>query len=400
MNEMIVIYAKEALPDIINKSIFLAGPSLRPGQEDEISWRKLALQILSNMSYDGVVFVPEPRELMFDDSHNEPTSYAEQIEWEEQCLNVADIIVFWINRQLPQLMGLTTNDEYGAWKNSGKLVLGCPEEADKVRYQSYYAQKLNIPEFSNIYLTLSYVVNKLGSGVHRKGGLKYIPLEIYNSDIFQKWYNSLISNGNRLDEAKVVHAFRTKKGFMFAFSLWCKVWIESEQRFKDNEFFIGRPDISSCLMYYKPVNSSIMETEIVLVKEYRVPVVNTESFIYELPGGSSSKNNEDTLKTVVDEVYEETGVMLETIRLVEEQSRQLAATILSHHSHLYSVELNKFEMEMIKNKKGQTFGNVEDTELTYVEVIKVKDLYNNNLVDWTNVGMILSVLVNKLEIKF
>lgn len=394
-NEITIVYAKEQIPNEITKSIFLAGPSLRPGQEDEISWRKLALQILVNMGFDGTVFVPENRDGMFDDNTNTAENYALQLEWEEKCLNVADVIVFWINRQLPELMGLTTNDEFGVWKYSGKVILGCPTEADKVRYQSYYAQKLNIPEYNNIYLTLSHAVNKLGQGATRIEGLRCVPLEIYTSDIFQKWYNSLVSNGNRLDDARVMHTFRTKKGVMFAFALWCKVWIESEQRHKDNEFFIGRPDISSCLMYYKPVNESIMETEVVLVKEYRTPVSNVESFIYELPGGSASKDNEDTLKTVVAEVFEETGVMLETSRLVLEKSRQLAATILSHHSHLYSVELNQFEMEMIKNKEGQTFGNIEETELTYVKVIKLKDLYDSNVVDWCNVGMILATILQK-----
>ena len=54
---MQIIYTNEEMPDIINKSIFLAGPSLRPGQEKEMeSWRKDAIQLLDDMRFDETLY--------------------------------------------------------------------------------------------------------------------------------------------------------------------------------------------------------------------------------------------------------------------------------------------------------------------------------------------------------
>lgn len=390
---MTIVYACEPIPEVITKSIFLAGPSLRPGQEDEISWRAAALQILSNMEYDGVVFVPETRDGKFNDM-SEASNYSEQIEWEEQCLNIADCIVFWMNRSIKEnRLGLTSNDEFGAWKYSGKIILGIPDNADKVRYQSYYAQKLGIPEYNNIYLVLSAAVNKVKDGMPRIGGERFVPNELFVSPMFQQWYEGHLNVGNRLDEAKVLHAYRAKNGYMFAYTLWCKIWIEAEQRFKDNEFVFTRPDISACVMFHIPESCrSIMDVEVVLVKEFRSPVRNSQGFIYELPGGSSTSKDKDELDTMIAEVSEETGYMIDRSRVFELQSRQLASTLLTHHAHIYGVELNSNEMELMKNKRNQIFGNILETEMTYVEVVTVNKIISENLVDWSNVGMIMTAL--------
>src|SRR3989344_6490668 len=118
---MQIVYALEPLPETINKSIFLAGPT--PRSQDIKSWRPEALAILEKLSYDGVVFVPESRNGQWQESE-----YVNQIEWEEYCLNVADCIVFWIPRAMDTMPALTTNIEWGVWCNSGKAVLGVPPE--------------------------------------------------------------------------------------------------------------------------------------------------------------------------------------------------------------------------------------------------------------------------------
>ena len=52
----------------------------------------------------------------------------------------------------------------------------------------------------------------------------------------------------------------------------------------------------------------------------------------------------------------------------------------------------QYILKDIKKLKGQAFGIIEDTEQTYVEVYKVRDLINNNLLDWSNIGMIMEIL--------
>ena len=41
---------------------------------------------------------------------------------------------------------------------------------------------------------------------------------------------------------------------------------------------------------------------------------------------------------------------------------------------------------------GNIHGVDEDSERTYVEVWSLSDIIKHNLVDWTNLGMILSVI--------
>ena len=84
---MEVVYVGEEMPETFTKSIFLAGPTPR-NKEEVDSWRPDALSILEDKGYDGVVFIPEPRDGEF--KHN----YDDQVSWEEKHLNIADCIVF------------------------------------------------------------------------------------------------------------------------------------------------------------------------------------------------------------------------------------------------------------------------------------------------------------------
>lgn len=70
-------------------------------------------------------------------------------------------------------------------------------------------------------------------------------------------------------------------------------------------------------------------------------------------------------------------------------------TLSIHKSHLYYVELNKEEIDYIKQLKDKSFGIEEDSEKTYVEVYKLRDILNNNLLDWSNIGMIMEILNKK-----
>lgn len=146
-------------------SIFLAGPTNRDLDiQRRTSWRIDALNFLKENGFKGIVYTPE----FFDDireyseniqpDQNKKTKFIDICEWEEEALNAATVILFWVPRTQDDMLALTTNDEFGTWKYSGKCVFGAPEDAWRVRYQLYYAEKLGIPYSRDLKETVSLAI--------------------------------------------------------------------------------------------------------------------------------------------------------------------------------------------------------------------------------------------------
>lgn len=136
-----------------------------------------------------------------------------------------------------------------------------------------------------------------------------------------------------------------------------------------------------------------MKTKIVIIKEFRSPVRNKEGYVYELPSGSielKGKAVEQSFK----EFEEETGVKLKNPKsaiLIKE--RQCVSTFSSHTNTVYSYELSEEEIDKIgKDTKGKCFGIEEDTEMTYVEIQTVKEILDQNLLDWSMLGVLFEVI--------
>lgn len=108
------------------KSIFLAGPT--PRGENVLSWRTEACEILKQIGFDGVVYVPEYS------TWKPKQDYVDQAMWERIALTNATIILFWVPRKLPDMAGFTTNVEFGYWLHSGKVIYGRPKDASKIKY--------------------------------------------------------------------------------------------------------------------------------------------------------------------------------------------------------------------------------------------------------------------------
>ena len=392
---MQVVYAGEEMPETITKSIFLAGPT--PRNKDEVeSWRPDALSILEDKGFDGVVFVPEGRDGKF------KTSYDDQIDWEEKYLNIADCIVFWVPRDIepdskgyPKMAAFTTNVEFGTWQSSGKIVFGAPPKATKNGYLKFYAEKFNVPMSETLADCMDDAMEMLGEGAERSGGERYVPFFIWKQDSFQNWYRAQTEAGNRLEEARLLYTFRPRfKSFVFLWILHTKVYVKQEDRVKENEFVLSRTDTSSVVLYYNPLEStgSLKEYEVVIVREFRSPAATEDGFIRELPGGSSHKRDEDPETVAAEEVQQETGLYIEPSRLQNHGARRTIGTLSAHKSNLFSLEISKEEMTWFKSQKDVVHGVEEDSEKTFVEVYTVGELLKGDLVDWTTLGQILSVI--------
>ncbi|KKN67670.1 hypothetical protein LCGC14_0459290 [marine sediment metagenome] len=402
---MKVIYTTERLPNSITRSIMLCGPT--PRTKEVLSWRPEALKMLELLGYEGTVFVPElrPASVRRENPENPYVAtgcYAgcydwdKQVKWEYDAIEMSDCVLFWVPREIKTMPAFTTNDEWGYLKGSGKVVFGAPDGAPKTRYQKHFAELFCVPKANTLAETVKNAMDKVSKGATRKGGECNVPLMVWNTPSFQSWYGAHKEVGNYLGDAKLLWSFRVgpRRDFVFAYTLWVDIWIEAERRFKRNEFVFSRTDISVVVLYRKA--EKFEDTEIVLVKEFRSPVRNKECFVYENPGGSSFKAGQDPIQVASDEVFEETGLRLLTGRFAYYAPRQVAATLSTHVAHLYAAELTKEEMMQAKEaaETRKMYGNIGDSEQTYLHVATVKDLMGSELpVDWSMFGMIMRAIV-------
>lgn len=384
MTSPTAVYALEEPPVSYSKSIFLAGPT--PRSEGVSSWRPDAIRALAAVGYDGVVYVPESRNGKW---HG---NYDHQVEWEDHHLNMSDCILFWVPRDMATMPALTTNDEWGTWKDSGKVVFGAPPNAASVRYQQDHADKLGVPRAGSLEETVYLALTMIGDGALRTGGQREVPLHIWRTPSFQQWHIAQQQVGNRLDGARQVWTFRVgpQRRFVFFWALHVDVYIAGEDRHKTNEVVLARPDISTIVMYRRAEH--LDDSTVVLVREFRSPVSNEAGYVYEVAGGSSFKPGGNPLELAAEEAKEETGLNIEASRFRWHEPRQMVSTLSAHKAYLFSVEITDQELSQAQQQAGIAFGVLEDTERTYVETMTLGQIRRCANVDWSMLGMIMQVL--------
>jgi hypothetical protein len=384
MSQVIAIYASESPPEAYDGSIFLAGPTPRDSQTP--SWRPEALKILEGLP--GLpeilaVFIPEARD------GSRQADYENQIAWEDRFLAVADVIAFWVPREMGSMPALTTNVEFGRYEASGRIVLGFPPGATHVRYLESFALANGVPVLGSLSETLAAALTMIGPGARRAGGTRDVPLLLWRDRVFAGWLAAQEAAGNRLEGGRLQWVSRVGPGrrvFFWVFA--ARVYVRAEDRVKADEVVIGRPDLSLVVAYRRA--NDIADTTVVLVREFRTPAVSSSGFVLELPGGSDPETSDPRSLAQV-ELAQETGLNLDAGRLIEHPSRQLMATMSVHRAHLFSVELNASEMEnLIADTK--IHGQAIDTEQTYVQVRRFGELLSGAEVDWSTLGEIAQVL--------
>ena len=149
---MIINYSNEEVKEG-DKSIFLAGPT--PRSDKVVSWRKEAIKYLEELNYDGIVYIPEYS------TWKTRGNYEDQVMWERNALTSAKVIVFWIPREIPDMIGLTTNVEFGYWLHSKKVIYGRPDSAEKIKYLDWlYELDYNEKPINDLKLLIEEAIKK------------------------------------------------------------------------------------------------------------------------------------------------------------------------------------------------------------------------------------------------
>ncbi|MFF5298253.1 hypothetical protein ACFY5F_02730 [Streptomyces sp. NPDC013161] len=100
----------------------------------------------------------------------------------------------------------------------------------------------------------------------------------------------------------------------------------------------------------------------------------------------------DPRAVVADEFTKETGLAIDPTRLRAHQARQVAVTLSTHRSRLFSFQLNAAELDELRSDVAAQ-GATAESERTYVEIARFGDLPTSATVDWNTLGAITQVLL-------
>jgi len=318
--------------------------------------------------------------------------------WLEKAMDRADGLLFWF----PENSNGTTTQMAAdfAWQAAvrrGDMVLGCAERSPNLNRLKELAKGLFLPIASRPSIAVEEACKMVGKGALRKGGECSVPLYLWKVPHFKQWLDAQQATavGNKLEHLEPRLTFRVgpRGGFLLFWGARVEVYVREEDRIKANEIVVGRPDIHNVVAFYRPKGTSLADTEVVLVKEFRSPSTTEDGFNYGLPGGSSEKI-QDTALTAMEELSEETQVSQVNIdpkRFQLLPLRQVAGTASTMRAYAHVIELRKKEIDRFRNLKPA--GKEEETERTYPGVYRVGDLLQSTKADWSQLGMILATLV-------
>lgn len=297
--------------------------------------------------------------------------------------DLADVIMFWWPSDVdPRLV----SESLMAWGDSHRAVHGTPAGTWLSDQLSRYADRHPNAVAATLDDLVDIVLGRIGTGARRAAGERDVPLDVWRTSSFQRWYSAQAGAGNTLLSARLVWTFSAgpDQGMLVYWALHVSMYVRAEDRVKSNEVVISRPDISAMALYQR--GATIDDTVVVLVREYRSPASTPDGFVHELPGGSGAAES-SALDQAIAETAEETGLAIGPHRIRAHGSRPLAATMSAHHAHLFSAEITGEELSRLRASQAKPHG-AGGTERTWPEIITFGELRRQPLADWATLGMI------------
>jgi 8-oxo-dGTP pyrophosphatase MutT (NUDIX family) len=376
-----VYYATEALPDDITCSVFVLAPP--PGDGATAPPGAAAVAELAAAGFRGEVFVAAATD------RSGPAGPADRQGWEDAALRRSDRILVYLPADGDGPWG---SEAWGFWtaRDPARLLVAADPGARQVQALLGRARRLGVPVYST--LREASLALAADTGQRRHGGECEVPLHVWRTEAFQTWYAAQRGAGNTLHGAAVEWVFRVGRGLVLYWALHVDVHVACEGRRKTNEVVISRPDVAAVVLY-RPA-PEYLDTEVVLVREYRATGATADGQIWEVPTGSWFQSGRDPLATALDEVEEEVGQRLPPEVVRPHAVRQVAGTVTAHRAHVFSAELSAEQIAEFRRREAANavYGVAEESELTTIRVRTVRDLLTNTPSDWSVLGMILAVL--------
>lgn len=376
------VFLGESWPTAFSASVFLAGSSP--------SFRQELFAQLGNALFECVVFVPEPRD---PSGPAAPLDGARQEAWQSEALSFSDLLVLRLtdgDASDPKLLAL-----WAEWARTGRLIV-CGAPSDGVGRLP--GQRLLFAETAAD--TAALILKFLRPGALRRAGERTVPLSLWRSPSFQSWYRALSRAGHFLEDVEVEWTHRSR-GIGRPPFLWAmrpRVRVRGERRQLSGEVVIGRADVSVTILYHRPAGAPPLDTQVVLVREFRAAVRNRSGFAWMLPGGSAAQAGErrsDPRHTAVQEVAEETGLRLapEQLQTVSAGDRQLVASLASYHAQVFRAELTDEQLASLRATAaaGRALG-ATPSERCFVSVRRLGEILSDADFDWSHLGMLMFAL--------
>jgi len=159
-----VLYPPSGLNRALS-SVFLAGPI-----QGAPEWQQYFIDKVKESYTDNTVIqILNPRRTEF---NKEKFVYEQQVDWETNSLNSADIIVFWLCNEVEHIEGRdyaqTSRFEIGEWVakicecgSPKKIIIGIEDGFKGDRYIKYRTSKFGIPIYNNLDDIINEVINSI-----------------------------------------------------------------------------------------------------------------------------------------------------------------------------------------------------------------------------------------------
>jgi 8-oxo-dGTP pyrophosphatase MutT (NUDIX family) len=266
------------------------------------------------------------------------------------------------------------------------VVIGCSPALAHRRQIAAWADEQELPVVTSLKLTIVRAQGALASLLPRPAEAQPVPAELGTNPEFRAWLDDVQAAGVKLH------------GLVGCWTLGdppvAPVWIAApvletpDGEIYNGEVVIGRRDISITVLYHRAPGAAILDTEVVLVRDFR-PAARS-GHVLEPPGGAGGPGTTPAAVARA-EVTEETGLEIEPERLIPVGVRQALSSLTSHRAHVFAVELSAAEMAWVREHPGP-WGVTAAHEITTTEVHTIADSLDHPAVDLMGNGALALLL--------